>query len=454
MLSGVITVCDIDYGVIFGPFSIQNTRFDVTHYIGIHTTDRLNRNGLLKVSPIQSPGLEWLTLIQPARNEDEQNMEAYIKNGNIFYRTLRIIKADEELLVWYSKDLCQHMNIPDVRRLTDVDREHYVCNFCGDTFEHVFPLRAHIRFKCEASSFHKGLEAFNNNSAKLMTTPCNLSMDRKRRYDESLSITSPRIFTKESRDRLNPSSSEVPLKLSPSTDINSNTKSSYDFPTEATSSAFRRVEKYPVTSTGPTVHKLNCETSPMAQVSSTNQSENTICKVSSGRPTPGDRYGLSLVIPGGSGTLPNVPNDAKIPIRETLGGPRFNHPFTAIAETMINSLESFQMDPTNHVLFSERFNAGVPFMKTTNPMVEKILHHSSPTSLNMPIQAMNLAQNWCAKCNASFRMTSDLVYHMRSHHKREFDPVKKKRDDKLKCNICNETFRERHHLTRHMTSHA
>lgn len=63
------------------------------------------------------------------------------------------------------------------------------------------------------------------------------------------------------------------------------------------------------------------------------------------------------------------------------------------------------------------------------------------------------SQNWCAKCNASFRMTSDLVYHMRSHHKRETDPQKLKREEKLRCHICNETFRERHHLTRHMTSH-
>lgn len=63
--------------------------------------------------------------------------------------------------------------------------------------------------------------------------------------------------------------------------------------------------------------------------------------------------------------------------------------------------------------------------------------------------------NWCAKCNATFRMTSDLVYHMRSHHKKEFttDPLKKKREEKLRCNICGESFRERHHLTRHMTSH-
>lgn len=65
------------------------------------------------------------------------------------------------------------------------------------------------------------------------------------------------------------------------------------------------------------------------------------------------------------------------------------------------------------------------------------------------------AQNVCAKCNISFRMTSDLVYHMRSHHKSELttDTNRRKREEKLKCPVCNESFRERHHLTRHMTAH-
>ncbi|OXA43427.1 PR domain zinc finger protein 8 [Folsomia candida] len=72
----------------------------------------------------------------------------------------------------------------------------------------------------------------------------------------------------------------------------------------------------------------------------------------------------------------------------------------------------------------------------------------SLTALTLP------AQNVCAKCNIGFRMTSDLVYHMRSHHKRDtFDPLKKQREEKLKCPVCHESFRERHHLTRHMTAH-
>ena len=63
----------------------------------------------------------------------------------------------------------------------------------------------------------------------------------------------------------------------------------------------------------------------------------------------------------------------------------------------------------------------------------------------------------CAKCNATFRMTSDLVYHMRTQHKRDMDAgdnlVPRRRVEKLRCHICGESFKERHHLTRHMTSH-
>lgn len=70
-------------------------------------------------------------------------------------------------------------------------------------------------------------------------------------------------------------------------------------------------------------------------------------------------------------------------------------------------------------------------------------------------------QNWCAKCNLNFRLTNDLVNHMRIHHKTndEYKTVASHRTNsnkerkQLKCEICNEIFKERHHLARHMTSH-
>ncbi|XP_044010413.1 protein sister of odd and bowel [Aphidius gifuensis] len=78
------------------------------------------------------------------------------------------------------------------------------------------------------------------------------------------------------------------------------------------------------------------------------------------------------------------------------------------------------------------------------------------TGLLPPSFALSLpAQNVCAKCNLSFRMTSDLVYHMRSHHKNESvgESSRRRREEKLRCPVCDESFRERHHLTRHMTAH-
>lgn len=49
----------------------------------------------------------WLRLVQSARDREEQNLEAYIKNGQLFYRSLRRIAKDEELLVWYGKELTE-----------------------------------------------------------------------------------------------------------------------------------------------------------------------------------------------------------------------------------------------------------------------------------------------------------------------------------------------------------
>ena len=98
-----------------------------------------------------------------------------------------------------------------------------------------------------------------------------------------------------------------------------------------------------------------------------------------------------------------------------------------------------------------RFSHDLKFASDMRNPTAAILTSLLPPSL----AALSLpAQNVCAKCNISFRMTSDLVYHMRSHHKNDsVDYVRRKREDKLKCPVCAESFRERHHLTRHMTAH-
>jgi hypothetical protein len=92
------------------------------------------------------------------------------------------------------------------------------------------------------------------------------------------------------------------------------------------------------------------------------------------------------------------------------------------------------------------------------------LHHLSQSSSTT---ALANASNWCAKCSIQFRLTSELVHHIRVHHatKRNYHHISTESTTKktltnsstssmtLTCHICYETFRERHHLTRHMTSH-
>jgi hypothetical protein len=110
---------------------------------------------------------------------------------------------------------------------------------------------------------------------------------------------------------------------------------------------------------------------------------------------------------------------------------------------------------------------------------------TSPNQNETKITDFQSIQNWCAKCNTHFRLTSDLVYHMRTFHRKE-DPtftnsklsklpidfskkqqisslmepsadekINNKRDlsKYLRCDICNELFKEKHHLRRHLTSH-
>lgn len=99
--------------------------------------------------------------------------------------------------------------------------------------------------------------------------------------------------------------------------------------------------------------------------------------------------------------------------------------------------------------FPQQSESMNPLMRNPAAAILSTLLPPTLASLSLP------AQNICAKCNISFRMTSDLVYHMRSHHKSEvtYDSNRRKREDKLKCPVCAESFRERHHLTRHMTAH-
>ncbi|XP_055690476.1 uncharacterized protein LOC129793957 [Lutzomyia longipalpis] len=125
-------------------------------------------------------------------------------------------------------------------------------------------------------------------------------------------------------------------------------------------------------------------------------------------------------------------------------------PAQELPQNYLPSAASFPFNATPHHFMQQQSEiAGI----VRNPAAAAILSTLIPPTLASTFTLTS--QNMCAKCNISFRMTSDLVYHMRSHHKNDMggDPMRRKREEKLKCPVCNESFRERHHLTRHMTAH-
>lgn len=63
-----------------------------------------------------TPMLSWLRLVQAARNGEEQNTEAFLKAGQLYVRTIRHIRQEEELLVWYDHELSHLLGFTDMTR--------------------------------------------------------------------------------------------------------------------------------------------------------------------------------------------------------------------------------------------------------------------------------------------------------------------------------------------------
>ncbi|XP_025937406.1 PR domain zinc finger protein 8 [Apteryx rowi] len=347
IFTSVYTTCDIPENAIFGPCVLSHTSlYDSIAFIALKSTDKRTVPYIFRVDTSaangSSEGLMWLRLVQSAREREEQNLEAYIKSGQLFYRSLRRIAKDEELLVWYGKELTELLLLSPARAPARSNGSPpYACPECSQRFQFELPFAAHLRFRC-------------------------------------------------------------PKRLH------------------------------------------GADTGPAGEA-------------------PGGKDGAAKEQEAGKYCKPSGPLHHHFPADGGAGAAATTKPstdFHNLARELENSRGGGGLPKQSPFLYATAFwpkssAAAAVAAAAAGPLQLQLpsaltLLPPSFTSLCLP------AQNWCAKCNASFRMTSDLVYHMRSHHKKEYamEPlVKRRREEKLKCPICNESFRERHHLSRHMTSH-
>lgn len=153
IFTSVYTTCDIPENAIFGPCVLNHTSlYDSIAFVALKSTDKRTAPYIFRVDTSaansSSDGLMWLRLVQSARDREEQNLEAYVKNGQLFYRSLRRIEKDEELLVWYGKDLIELLLLGPTKAPPKSKGSPYVCPDCSQRFQFEFPFLAHQRFRC------------------------------------------------------------------------------------------------------------------------------------------------------------------------------------------------------------------------------------------------------------------------------------------------------------------
>jgi hypothetical protein len=69
----------------------------------------------------------WMCFVNCARNEQEQNLEVFQYGNSIYYRAIKDIPPEQELLVWYGPSYVQFLGIPGIPPITERPRRrrHY-----------------------------------------------------------------------------------------------------------------------------------------------------------------------------------------------------------------------------------------------------------------------------------------------------------------------------------------
>ncbi|KAF5910211.1 PR domain zinc finger protein 8-like [Clarias magur] len=458
---------DIPAGVYFGPCVLHNTFYDTIAFIALKSFDRGGKSYVFRVDPdaLKSSPLvvPWLRLVQAALDAEEQNTEAYLRGGQLYFRTIRDISQGEELLVWYDEELSHLLGFSDIktRALTD----GYSCGKCGQAFKHENPFLAHCRFLCaQVDSEQKATEPRRqrsvtdfHNIARDMEHKKS-SEDRKRRHDETLSPRCRKPVLLEKKNMANHNNmthvhkdhlhdNDFTTKGSPNSKLKS-TKSSAFAEIKNTKSE-QQTKSEDITRGNPCVSALQLDGEAASGPQSDSsafllwsahahaEQKSAFCKPS--KLISEDQQHQRHVAP-----LDDVSEHAALGYRNMLSSHLF--------QGDLSSTQTVSPAP---------LSAAAPFHYAPELWCRSISGPLQPTAsltvLPPTLSSLGVTvQNWCAKCNLSFRMTSDLVFHMRSHHKKEFAAEaqgRRRREEKLTCPICHEYFRERHHLSRHMTSH-
>ncbi|NP_001368599.1 Histone-lysine N-methyltransferase set-17 [Caenorhabditis elegans] len=98
---GVIAEVFIPVGMVFGPYKGRRCQKKTDFYKDGYAWLIKSGDKRFYIDGSDAERSNWLRYINSPRFEDEQNMLAFQTNGKIFYRVIKPIRINQELLVWY-----------------------------------------------------------------------------------------------------------------------------------------------------------------------------------------------------------------------------------------------------------------------------------------------------------------------------------------------------------------
>ncbi|KAM8806033.1 zinc finger protein 488 [Eudromia elegans] len=404
-----------------------------------------------------------MRLVQAAANSKEQNLEAYLKNSQLYYRSTRKISKNEELLVWYDEELSSLLGFDEIKAQSP--QNELRCQECKRVFKCEHSYLSHVRFLCvseksallwrnfqdpkiakgslsdQATNFHSLARDLEVKMAARKDDAHSLTGERRAKSEEAENNRSRKTVLLEKTNNLSEEhacgdkeeTGDENALAGSFWKLGSGRQSARKDALEQNQSAFTEVRR--------------AKDKPRNE--RPKESEQEEGPVPLGKEQASKEASLSS---SGSAFSFVWPSRARAEQKSA-----FSKPSKGLAERAAANSSHPVNDSAKSLGELSGLIATTDIMCCSTLLSSKFFS-SSLTLLPPTFTSFGVsAQNWCAKCNLSFRMTSDLVFHMRSHHKKEYSSpesqCKRKREEKLTCPICHEYFRERHHLSRHMTSH-
>uniref|UniRef100_A0A8R1YWD2 SET domain-containing protein n=1 Tax=Pristionchus pacificus TaxID=54126 RepID=A0A8R1YWD2_PRIPA len=113
---GAFTLVDLPVGIVFGP------------YQGILSKESDNRGYSWEIRNVDGPSTfldgsdpkysNWMRYINSPRHDREQNLVAFQYNGSVYYRVIKPIDVEQELLVWYGAKYGESLGVFSTKKST------------------------------------------------------------------------------------------------------------------------------------------------------------------------------------------------------------------------------------------------------------------------------------------------------------------------------------------------